>query len=246
MNHQQSNKITYTQSNEYKNMHHPSIQSDQVAVSHPTIPPSMPVRAQGKKHSNAHPKHLCYPPYTRFPTPLKTSPSITIIHSLTLTFLHSISSSQEAFTQANLPRDTALPPRHIDAILIRRRPVHIPHSTTTSPHGARSPFQALPSLQFSLESQSFLSLFIQSALCSPCGELSIAFAALQFIDRLEQFLDLVSGAGDVFLEGRVCLFLALDLQLEVFDGAVDVSDRTLRFVALGFLGFELGFQLLFC
>ncbi|KAH7390301.1 hypothetical protein BKA64DRAFT_120143 [Cadophora sp. MPI-SDFR-AT-0126] len=133
--------------------------------------------------------------------------------------------SQKAFTQADLPRNTTLPFRHINPILIHRRPipVHIPNSTTSSPHSTRA-LQALPPLQLTLQTQSFLSLLIQSALCSAGGELPFAFAALQLVNSFEEFLDFVSGPGDVFLEGCVGFLLALDLQLQVLDGTIDVAN----------------------
>jgi hypothetical protein len=66
---------------------------------------------------------------------------------------------------------------------------------------------------------------------------------LEFVYRLEEFLASVAGSGDFFFELSVGFVAAVDLHLEVFDRAVDVADVSLGFVALGFLGLELGFEL---
>lgn len=144
--------------------------------------------------------------------------------------------SQESLTITHHPPNirTATPPP-----TPRHTAVAIPRAHKTAPLHP----QGLPPLQLPLQPERLLPLLSQIPLGALGLQLIGRVAALQFIDGSQEPLDLIAGLGNIVGELRVDSVAAVDLHLEVFDGAVDVADRAERLRLPGFLLFELFFEL---
>lgn len=142
-----------------------------------------------------------------------------------------------------LPRNLPRSPPHTSPILRIAHLTKRKHSPT--PRQAAPPLhpQTFPTLQLSLQPQRFLLLLSQLPLGPLSLELVGGIRRLEIVDRLEEPLDLLAGLGDVVRELSVCLVAAVDLRLQVADGAIDVADGAGGFGVLGFLFFDLGFEL---
>jgi len=73
-------------------------------------------QTQARTPTPCHFSYLCYPPYTRVPAQFININLPLVPFCFPTPLIHP---SQKAFTQTNLPGNTALPLRHINAILIR-------------------------------------------------------------------------------------------------------------------------------
>lgn len=115
-------------------------------------------------------------------------------------------------------------------------PTVVPRITQSRERPA--PTHALPirarhrteAFDLALQTEVLLSLLTELAFRAFGRELGRGVGGLEFVDGLEEAFDFVAGLVEVVLEHLRGLVAALDLGLEVFDGAVDVAD------AAGFCG----------
>lgn len=86
-----------------------------------------------------------------------------------------------------------------------------PRGPDYAPRSANS--CSFPTLILPLHPQLLLLSLSSFPLRSLRLKLSLGFGLLQLIDGLEEFLDLIAGAGEVVLQRGIGLFFALDLEL---------------------------------
>jgi len=154
------------------------------------------------------------------------------------------SASQEPFRQAGSPANAAFPSRNLDFIALTATESHSP--STGHPHAVSAAHatsqraagdaaesrtllhtKALPSLELTFQPQRLLLLFSQLPLRASGKQLVRALGCLEFVNRLEELVELVPHPANVFLELVILLLFPVNLCLQVFDGAIHIANRAL-------------------
>ena len=143
---------------------------------------------------------------------------------------HTAAISQEPLRQTRRPPNTALPPRHINSILIHHRgpprrtsrthappthnaPGNAPHHRPRAAAGPLLHPQRLPPFELALELKGPVLLLAQLALRPARRQLVGRLRGLQLVDRPEQLVRLVAHPAYVVLQLRVLLVAPFNLRL---------------------------------
>ena len=103
--------------------------------------------------------------------------------------------------------------------------------------------ETFPAVHFTLQSKSLFTLFTQLPFGPTHKEVLFRVALLEFFDVCKKAIDLVTRLVDFISHLVVHLVSSLDLRLEIFDGAVNVTQRTLLCVVFVVLFFQMGLKL---
>lgn len=103
--------------------------------------------------------------------------------------------------------------------------------------------ETFPAVNFTLQSECLFTLFTQLSLGPAHKEVLFRVALLEFFDVCKKALNLVTSLVDFVIQLVVHLISSLDLRLEVFDGAINITQRTLLCMVPVVLFFQMGLQL---